>query len=175
MSPLTAEQIREQELADQENIRARELEQQRALLKKINADRRRQQTRPKNKNKKGGIANKVDEAKDIIEKIKKIQKVIDGIKISSFTLTSCGDIFVSVWVFLIVAHVEWFVSSFVWPIYEIPWWKKMLVVMADLIVMVIFILAYIGLEILTNPAGIIWQSITNYLADVWNYVWSSWV
>ena len=91
------------------------------------------------KKKKGGISGTVDEVQDIIEKIKKIQRIVDAIKVGSFTLTSCGEVFVSLWVFLIVAHVEWFVSSFIWPIYEIPFWKKMLVVMADCIILVILL------------------------------------
>lgn len=84
---------------------------------------------------------------------KRIQRVLDFIKIFSGVTASMGDMVVSAPTFLIVAHGEWIFSKLV-PKYKIPRWKKMLVVAVDIFIFLFFLILIAGLySILDTSLG----------------------
>lgn len=75
---------------------------------------------------------------------KRIQRVLDFIKVFSGVTASMGDLVVSAPTFLVVAHGEWIFSKLV-PKYKIPGWKKMLVVAVDIFIFLFFLTLMAGL------------------------------
>lgn len=65
----------------------------------------------------------------------KWQKILDKVKL----FTGATSTFGAAPIFIIVAHGEWLFSILV-PEYKIPWWKKALVVLMDLVIIFVFLL-----------------------------------
>lgn len=135
----------------------------------------RQKARQKAQKKKKGTVEGISNIKDTY---KKIQQAIDVIKLISAGFSSCGEIFVSAPIFILIAHGEWFYSSFINPKYEIPWWKKMLVIIADLIILVVLLIVIVFISMIADFASqSTWEQFKTIwsigpLKIIWDIIWS---
>lgn len=80
---------------------------------------------------------------------KNIRLIMDIIKPFSFITSLAGDPIVSPLIFLVSANGEWLASKFI-DGYEIQWWKKVLVIIGDIIVIIILINAFMLISIAVN-------------------------
>lgn len=94
-----------------------------------------------------------------IRKYKRIKNLIRTIKISSAAGTTMGDIFVSMWTFILTAHGELIYSKFFNKKYPIANWEKWLVIMVDIFILFLFfglsVLIYIAIKIISGD----WEEI----------------
>ena len=109
-----------------------------------------------------------------VNRYRTIQRAVDGVKLLTGGLGSIGEVFFSAWVFIFVAHGEWLYSSFVNPQYKIAWWKKVLVILADLLIFTIllFLVTLVGtigylfthpLETIKIVFGAAWEGLKNLI------------
>ncbi|OGY51136.1 MAG: hypothetical protein A3J59_03165 [Candidatus Buchananbacteria bacterium RIFCSPHIGHO2_02_FULL_56_16] len=99
-----------------------------------------------------------------------VQRAVDAVKLFTGGLGSLGEVFFSAWVFIFVAHGEWLYSAVINPQYKIAWWKKALVIFADLIIftVIFLLLLFVGtigyifihpLETIKIVMGAMWQGL----------------
>lgn len=108
--------------------------------------------------------NKIEQKINVIAQegnpYKKVQRIIDFIKLF-FGGLSIVDIFVSAPIFLVVAHGEWLFSA-LFPVYQISRWKKVLVVIADIIIFIIVLILFSTMYYIVEDSIILKTAISIY-------------
>lgn len=142
-------------------------EEEKKLAKNQNKDRKEKEEKEREEAAEGILSEK--------NPYKKMQRILDFIRLFSGAGSLCGDMFVSVPTFFLL-HLEFLVPCFL-PNYKIARWKKILVFAIDIYIFIMFSLLIIIITVILDKTGgtaigAAWWGVKNYFLNVWDGITS---